>query len=139
MNFFLDNWYLFLIAIGSGAMLFVPALNKGGFAGVTPAQAVQKINRDKAVVVDVRGTDEFAAGHIKGAKSVPVDQVEQQLPSAVKNKATALLLVCASGTRAKRAVAVAKKLGYENAQTVVGGMKAWKEAGLPVVAGKGAA
>jgi rhodanese-related sulfurtransferase len=43
-----------------------------------------------------------------------------------------LLLVCATGSRAQRAVAVAKKLGYEQAQAVAGGLKSWKEANLPV-------
>jgi rhodanese-related sulfurtransferase len=40
--------------------------------------------------------------------------------------------VCASGPRANRAVAIAKKLGYENAQALAGGLKAWREASLPV-------
>ena len=94
--------------------------------------AVQLINRERAVVVDVREPEEFAAGHVTGAKNVPLNQLEEKLAAAVKNKTVPLLLVCATGARAQRAVATAKKLGYEQAQAVAGGLKSWKEANLPV-------
>ena len=94
--------------------------------------AVHLINREKAVVVDVCEADEFAAGHVNGAKNVPLSQLEEKLPTAVKNKQLPLVLLCATGARAVRAEAIAKKLGYEKAQALSGGMKAWREAGLPV-------
>jgi rhodanese-related sulfurtransferase len=50
----------------------------------------------------------------------------------VKNKAVPLVLVCATGGRANRALATAKKLGYDKAQVMAGGLKAWKDANLPV-------
>ncbi len=93
---------------------------------------MQLINREKAVVIDVCEADEFAAGHVTGAKNVPVSQLEERLPTVVKNKALPVVLVCASGARANRAVGIAKKLGYDNAQALAGGMKAWREASLPV-------
>jgi rhodanese-related sulfurtransferase len=80
----------------------------------------------------VRESEEFAQGHIGGAKNVPLGQIEQRLPDVVKNKGVPLILVCESGARAQRAVATAKKLGYEKAQALAGGLKAWKEANLPV-------
>lgn len=135
MSFFIDNWMLLLVALSSGAMLMWPALASGGgggAAGVTPAEVVQLMNREKAVVVDIGGADEFAAGHVVGAKHLPLDELEAKLPGAVKNKATPVVLVCASGARSKRAVAVAKKLGYENARSLNGGMGAWRSANLPV-------
>ena len=132
MKFVIDNWYLILVALASGGMLVWP-LPKGAGAGtLTPALAVQLINREKAVVIDVCETEEFAAGHVNGAKNVPLGQLEERLPTVVKNKALPLVLVCASGARAQRAVAMAKKLGYDNAQAMAGGLKAWREASLPV-------
>jgi rhodanese-related sulfurtransferase len=86
-------------------------------------------------VIDVSEIEEFAAGHVGGAKNVPLGQLEEKLPSTVKNKATPLILVCATGARANRALAVAKKLGYEQAQCLAGGLKSWKEANLPVEKG----
>ncbi len=132
MKFIVDNWLLILIALSSGAMLAWPMV-RGANAGSLSAQgAVQLINRQRAVVVDVREPEEFAAGHVTGAKNVPLAQLEQKLPTAVKNKSLPLLLVCATGARANRAVATARKLGYEQAQAVAGGLKSWKDANLPV-------
>jgi rhodanese-related sulfurtransferase len=65
-------------------------------------------------------------------KNIPFGQLEEKLPGLVKNKALPLILVCPLGARAGRAVAVAKKLGYEQAQCLGGGLKAWREANLPV-------
>lgn len=133
MSFFLDNWMLFAIALASGGMLMFPALTSGGgAAGLTPAEAVQLINREKAAVVDVCGPDEFAAGHVTGAKNVPLPELEAKLAGVVKNKNLPLVLVCASGMRSRRALSIAKKLGYENAHSLTGGMGAWRTANLPV-------
>ena len=132
MKFLIDNWMLISVALVSGAMLLWPALQGATGGGLTAANAVQLINRERAVVVDVCETGEFSAGHVAGAKNVPLPQLEQRLPEVVKNKGVPLILVCASGIRAKRALAVAKKLGYEKAQVLAGGLKAWKDANLPV-------
>ena len=132
MKFFVDNWLLILIALSSGGMLAWPRLRGAGQGSLTVQGAVHIINRERGVLVDVREPEEFAAGHPVGARNVPLDQVEAKRPGAVKNKAVPLLLICASGSRAQRAVATAKKLGYEQAQAVSGGLKAWKDANLPV-------
>lgn len=132
MNFFVENWYLILLALASGAMLLVPTF-KGGAGSLSPADAVQSINREKAVVVDVREPEEYVAGHITNAKNIPLSQLEERLPQVAKNKTVPVVLVCDKGGRAVRAEAVAKKLGYEKAQTLAGGMKGWRDAGMPVV------
>ena len=132
MKFILDNWYLIFVALASGSMLLWPVLKSASGGSLTPARAVQLINREKAAVIDVCETEEFAAGHVGGAKNIPLGQLEERLPATVKNKALPLVLVCASGARSNRAVAIAKKLGYDNAQAMAGGLKAWREASLPV-------
>lgn len=133
MSFFIDNWVLIAVAFASGAMLVWPAVKAGGRAGSLNANdVVMLINREKAVVVDVSDAKGFEAGHIIGAKNVPLDELEAKLPAAVKNKGVPLILVCPNGARANRGVAVAKKLGYEKAQSLTGGMGAWRTANLPV-------
>lgn len=133
MSFFLENWTLIAVAFASGALLVWPAVKAGGRAGTLNANdAVMLMNREKAVVVDVSDAAAFAAGHIVGAKNLPLDELEAKLPAAVKNKAATLIFVCPNGARANRAVALAKKLGYEKAQSLTGGMGAWRAAGLPV-------
>ena len=118
---------LMSVALASGAMLFWPVLKGATGGSLTAAGAVQLINREKAVVIDVCEVNEFAAAHIVGAKNIPLGQLEEKLPTVVKNKALPVILVCQSGARSSRAVAIAKKLGYEQAQSLGGGLKAWKE------------
>ena len=133
MNFLLDNWIWLLTAIASGAALMLPNLGKGGGAdAVNPNGAVQLINREKAVVIDVCEPEEFAAGHVGGAKNIPLGQLQERLPQVAKNKAVPIILVCAKGARASRAAGIAKGLGYEKAQALAGGLTAWREANLPV-------
>jgi len=133
VQFFIENWYLFLLAIGSGALLMVPSLKGVGAGSLTPADAVQRINREKAVVVDVREAEEYVTGHITNAKNIPLAQLDERLPQVAKNKSVPVVLVCEKGARAVRAEAMAKKLGYEKAQALAGGMKGWRDAGMPVV------
>ncbi len=131
MKFLVDNWALIAIALTSGFLLFLPVIQSAG-GGLTPDGAVMLINREKAVVVDVCEVEEFAAGHVGGAKNVPLNQLEEKLAATVKNKTLPLILVCQTGARSARAVAIAKKLGYDNTQSMAGGLKAWQTASLPV-------
>jgi rhodanese-related sulfurtransferase len=132
MDFVIKNWMLIAVALASGGMLVWPVLRSGAAGGLSAAGAVHLINREKAIVIDVSEQDEYAQAHVAGARSVPFGQLEQRLPEVVKNKALPVILVCATGARAARAVAVARKLGYDKAQALGGGLKAWKDANLPV-------
>ncbi|QDL53756.1 rhodanese-like domain-containing protein [Rhodoferax aquaticus] len=132
MKFIIDNWMLIAIAIASGSMLLWPVLQGAAVSGVSPDGAVRLMNHEKAVVIDIRESSEFAAGHIGAAKSVPLADLEAKLGGTVKNKNLPLILVCQSGTTSARAVSLAKKLGYEQAQSLAGGLAAWKTASLPV-------
>ena len=132
MKFILDNWLLIAIATSSGILLLWPVLQGAAGAGISPTEAVQLINRQKAVVVDVCSDEEYAGGHVAGAKHVPLADLQARLGEVVKNKATPVILVCASGMRSKSAQSIALKLGYEQVHSLQGGLKAWKEANLPV-------
>ena len=122
---------LIVVALSSGGMLLWPVIQSSG-GGLTAEGAVQLINREKAVVVDVCETEEFAAGHVGGAKNIPLNSLEEKLAATVKNKTLPLILVCQTGARSARAVAIAKKLGYEQAQSMAGGLKSWRTANLPL-------
>lgn len=133
MNFLIENWMLISVALTSGGLLLWPVIAGGARAGsVSPAEAVQLINREKAVVIDVGEPPEFAAGHVVGARNVPFGQLEDKLAGLVKNKATPVIMVCPVGARAARAAGLARKLGFEQARSIAGGLRAWKDASLPV-------
>ncbi|MGZ5156399.1 MAG: rhodanese-like domain-containing protein [Caldimonas sp.] len=132
MSFVIENWYLFAATLVSGGLLVWPLLMQaGGGERISAADAVHLINREKGVLIDVSEPAEFAAAHPVGAKSVPLGSLEasRDLP---KNKSLPLVVVCPTGTRATRAIAVLKKLGFENARVLGGGLAAWRAANLPV-------
>jgi rhodanese-related sulfurtransferase len=131
LSFVLENWYLFVVALVSGGLLLWPTLVEGaGGARVSAADAVRLINREKAVLIDISEPAEYAAGHAVGARSVPLAGLEtsRDLP---KNKSLPLVVVCPNGSRAPRAVALLKKLGFENTSALAGGLVAWRAANLP--------
>lgn len=132
MNFVLENWYLFLVAIASATALFWPLISGGALGALTIAQAVTLINKEKAVVLDVRSTEEFALGSIAGAKHIPLAQVTERLEALVKNKELPLIFICTTGTRSQGIVSKARGLGYAKAQSMAGGMNAWRAANMPI-------
>ncbi|MFM6991196.1 MAG: rhodanese-like domain-containing protein [Rhodoferax sp.] len=132
MKFIIDNWTLIALAVISGGLLLVPVLQGAVATGLGPNEAVQLMNREKAVVVDVCEPHEFAAGHVVGARNIPMGELESKLSGAVKNKKLPLILVCQSGARSARAAAVATTLGYEQVHSLGGGLVAWRAANLPV-------
>ena len=121
---------LITVALASGVALLFPVLNKG--SGLSPQDMVQLMNREKATVIDVCEPDEFAKGHVIGAKNLPLGQLEDKLAQVVKSKSTPVVMVCQVGARSARAAAAAKKLGFENVQSLAGGLKAWQAANMPV-------
>ena len=132
-RFVADNWYWMVAAAASGGMLLWLQIKEGGATGgLTPALAVQLINREKGQLIDVSEPAEFAAGHATGARNVPLGEIAAGSKGLPGNKKLPLVVVCATGARAGKAVAQLKALGYENVQPLAGGLKAWREANLPV-------
>jgi rhodanese-related sulfurtransferase len=132
IEFLIQNWYLVLAAAVSGGLLLWPTIQgRQGAGSVLATEAVRLINREKAVLIDVSEPAEYAAGHPNGARNIPLGQLDgaKELPS---NKALPLVVVCPTGARASRAAAQLRKAGYEKAQALVGGLRGWREASLPV-------
>jgi rhodanese-related sulfurtransferase len=132
-DFVQKNLLLFAVALSSGAMLLWPLVRRaGGGAAVGTAQATHLINREDALVLDVREPGEYGAGHILGAKNLPLARLESGAADVAKKKDAALIVYCDSGERAAKAAAALRKQGYARAVTLAGGLGAWKQAGLPV-------
>ncbi|MCB9595859.1 MAG: rhodanese-like domain-containing protein [Sandaracinaceae bacterium] len=86
---------------------------------------------ETGTILDVRGPDEFAQGHVQGALNVPHDQVDGRLAEIPKDRP--VLVHCAMGGRAQRAAAVLEAAGYEVICVTNGGMREWAELGFPTV------
>jgi hypothetical protein len=77
---------LVMVAVLSGIALLVPTLQSMSSPGLSPTQAVLLINREKAHIVDVRSSEEFATGHLIGAKNIALDALETGLGKAFNDK-----------------------------------------------------
>ena len=133
MEFIIKNWALVLIAFVSGGMLVWPLVRKGaGGPSVNTLQATQLMNREDALVIDLRPAADFAKGHILGAKNLPLAELEKRAGELDKHKAKPLILHCADGNRSAGGVAQLRKAGFGNVVNLAGGYAAWQQAGLPV-------
>jgi len=133
MDFIIKNWALVLITAVSGGMLVWPLLRKGaGGPWVNTLQATQLMNREDALVVDLRAADEYAKGHILGARSLPLADLARRAGELDKFKSKPVIVHCATGSSAGGAVALLRKNGFANVVNLSGGYAAWQQAGLPV-------
>lgn len=120
------------MAVISGGLLIGTSVRGRGAAGVTPAQATQLINREDAVVIDVRESGEFAAGHIPNARHIPLGELPKRLPELEKLRDRPFIVNCQSGARSANACNVLRKAGFEKVNNLEGGIMAWQEASLPI-------
>ncbi len=134
MKFIQDNIFLIAVAVVSGAMLLWPYVRRGagGGATVNTLQATMMINREDALVLDVREPAEFATGHILNARNIPLGELERRADEIAKWKEKPIVVACASGNRSTGALSVLKKHGFGKAVSLAGGFGAWQQAGLPV-------
>jgi rhodanese-related sulfurtransferase len=132
VNFILDHLLTVAIAVISGAALLIPALMPRG-RQASPFQATQMINRGKSTaVVDVRNADEYAAGHLRDAKNIPLADLSNRIGELDKSRVKTVIVVCQNGARADKAARQLKTAGFEDIYSLEGGMTAWTAAGLPV-------
>ena len=102
------------------------------FASLTPAAAVQLMNNEDVVVLDVREPSETVAGKIAKAIQIPVGAVKTRINELEKHKDKTLLVYCKSGARSAIACKELSKNGFDKVFSLNGGMMAWQEAHLPI-------
>jgi molybdopterin/thiamine biosynthesis adenylyltransferase/rhodanese-related sulfurtransferase len=99
---------------------------------VDPSE-VNELIHEGATVIDVRETEEYAAGHLPGAKHVPRSYLETRIEGVVPDRSTQVILYCASGNRsAYGARTLTEELGYEHVRSMTGGITLWKDRGYEV-------
>ena len=136
MEFIQQNLLLVLLAVGSGAALLFTSLRRpGGRNGVTSTQATLLINRENALVIDVRASDEYVAGHLPDSRNIPLDQLEARAVELDSKKDAPLILVCQTGARSAGACKQLERLGFTRVNNLEGGIAGWRSAGLPLKKG----
>ena len=99
---------------------------------VDPSEVKELIGEGVAIV-DVRGSEEFATGHLPGAKSIPRGHLESRIESAVPDRSAEVILYCASGIRSAYAArTMIEDMGYEHVRSMTGGITLWKDRGYEV-------
>ncbi|MBV8634822.1 MAG: rhodanese-like domain-containing protein [Burkholderiaceae bacterium] len=132
MIFIQNNILLFVLALVSGGMLLWPLLQKRG-SKVSILQATQLFNQGKTLFLDVRDEAEFATGHVREARNIPLKQLTDKVGELAKFKAKTVIVMCATGVRASKAAAQLKAAGFETVHILEGGVTAWQSQGMPLV------
>jgi rhodanese-related sulfurtransferase len=132
-QFVLNNWYLFLGLVVVLFMLLADPLRQRllGIANIPASQAIQLVNRQNGVVVDVREPSEFGIGHIPNATNIPLGSIAGRFNELKKFKDRPVIVCCRSGHRSAHAAAVLRKNGFTSVHNLAGGMLAWQGDNLP--------
>jgi len=104
---------------------------------IEPFEAAEEIGGSKVVLIDTREPHEFQEARLEGGKLVPPGLLADEIESAAPDKSARTILYCRSGNRSYKAAEQMQALGYENVASMAGGILAWQEQGLPVVATDG--
>lgn len=104
-----------------------------GIPQVGPNQAIQILNRDGALLLDVREDKELAeTGRIPNARHIPLGQLGQRLAELKTGKDKPVVAYCRSGSRSNKAATQLRKAGYTQVYNLAGGILAWENANLPL-------
>ena len=104
---------------------------------VEPFEAAAEINGGDVVLIDTREPHEYQEAHIEGGKLVPPGLLVEEIAAAAPDRSARTILYCRSGNRSAIAAAQMQELGYEDVASMAGGILAWQEQGLSVLAAEG--
>jgi len=135
--FLIQHWWL------SAAFIIVASIWAGmelrftfnGIPRLAASAAVLLINRNNALILDVRDFNHFAKTHIQDALNIPIVDLPQGNGKLDQDKDRAILLVCEQGLQSSKAAQILLKQGLKHLSILKGGMQAWIADGMPVVKG----
>jgi len=134
LTFLESNWPLVLAMVVSGAMLLRPLIQHrlSPMREVGAMHATQLINRENALMLDVRETQEYEGGRVPNAVHVPLSQLATRGAELKRFTSRPVIAYCERGGRSRSAAATLAKLGFTQVYLLRGGLRAWSEAGLPI-------
>ena len=115
------------------ALLAAPLAATEAVMAPINASEMAELQQQGLVLLDVRSSEEFAAGHIKGAINIPHDQLAERLAELPKGES--LIVYCRSGRRAGLAAAVLQQAGFKELYELEGHLLQWQEEQRPLVTG----
>jgi len=134
VQFLLDNLFTVSIAVISGYMLFWSYFGNRilGIKEVDTVQAMHLINRQDALLLDVREQGEYDSGHIINSRLIPAGKLKDRIGEIEKYRERPIIVVCRSGSRATPIASWLGKQGFGQVYLLSGGVLAWQKANLPL-------
>ncbi|MCC8997201.1 MAG: rhodanese-like domain-containing protein [Nitrosomonas sp.] len=129
----LENLIFVITAAVSGFMLLWTLISQRGIKEIDTRVAVQLINYENALIVDVRDDSEFATGHLPNSKHIPTEKMEERWSELEKYKDKPIVVIYRGGVRSTNASHILRKNGFPKIYNLMGGIDAWKRANLPIV------
>ena len=138
IDFVIKEWVLFallaavvVLFIGNEVLRVVR-----GTSAVSVTEALNLFNRENALMLDIQEVEEFRNGHLPDARGMPLSTLKERLGELKISKDRPIVVYCRSGNRSVGACSILKKQGFENVQSLSGGLLAWQNANLPTAKGR---
>jgi hypothetical protein len=123
-----------VVAVAVIAILVMVARNTlKGITSISVQNVMGLLKENDLLILDVRSTEEFSAGHLKGSKNIPVQSLSLKIASILDWKDKKVLVYCHSGGRSMAASQMLKKSGFTKIYNMTGGVSAWVGAGNKLV------
>lgn len=135
-TFMTNHWQLWLALVAVLAAIFVNEIisQKKRAKEISTAIAVELMNHENAVIVDIRDAEAFRAGHIINAIHASAKDFEQK--KMEKHKTQPIILICARGLQSAALGSTLRTQGFSQVSVLAGGIASWQAANLPLVKGK---
>jgi rhodanese-related sulfurtransferase len=131
-EFAINHFELVSLMMGLLAALFWVESRRAGVT-VSPQMATQLINRENAVVLDIRASAEYGEGHITGAVNIPFDRLQDRIRELDKYKSRTIILVCKMGQHSGGIAKQLRQGGFNDVRRLSGGISGWTAEQLPLV------
>jgi rhodanese-related sulfurtransferase len=134
LSFVQTNWMLILVFLLSGGMLLWPLVQRrfGAMKDVGTPEVTRLINRENAVLLDVREAKEYEGGRLPNAIHIPLSQLGSRAQELAKMASRPIVAYCATGRRSRMAASALTRVGFKQMYSLQGGLEAWKKDSLPL-------
>jgi len=136
IQFVMKHWLMSAAFLALLILLFIEeARSKGLGSQLSVQKAIDLINHEQALVLDLRDKNVFKEGHIIGAMNIPKADLDQNINRITNFKQRPIIVVCPNGQQSVQIAQQLKKKGFEKAQALSRGMQGWKSESMPVKKG----
>jgi rhodanese-related sulfurtransferase len=134
LSFVQTNWMLIAVFLLSGAMLVWPLVQRqfGAMKDIGTSEVTRLINRQNAVLLDVREAKEYEGGRLPNAVHIPLSQLGSRAQELAKMASRPIVAYCATGRRSRMAAGALTRAGFKEMYSLHGGIEAWRKDSLPL-------